>query len=778
VGDGASGDVDEIGQWEDYTCQGQFEDLVRSFETVLREWRISDREDHALPSNEAVAVEGIVSSLTESSGPSTSPPAVSYSQCLEHDGQLFSIQLVPPPDQLTVTAADEAPPTTTTATTAETPPTTTATPNRTASAACQLEDRRLDFAVGGGETTNTPLHRWFGLKQYVLVRALGQGGSPGMGVDHLLWATTVAAGNCKCSVPVLVSCDWDGLVDDDSSGGVVVQSGASCKGYSTPGSKGVACSVRFQTAWTEKPSRECLFLDGLTELFLSKIRDAHCLPGRAFAPLVSTTVQQSWEWTKPEEEAAQLPAPALPLEGGGDTGGGGGGGGGEFVPAMAVVEEGNGCRGGTSLGESTVGGDPQGPTTPGAAAAAAAAAAGDSGGVRAREDAVRQLLRAVGGGSGQESRTPVWGPDEDPLVSIFVKVRWTDLREGLVEESQHYTTLEPLPEEARGGVAGVDGGYSGAGVGGHWFVSPRRGVVRWKQQGQLTTDASSSSDNDGDCGSTQQQQQQHRGRLGDACSRLLAALVLTTAMHQGTLMADLGTGSLEDGRTALAQDYGKAASAMLSDETRKAVEEMCHRSKSPSINHDDIDLILRYLLHSQGEERAVATTANQGCGGESREGLDADGDNKARRVQPPLTSSRWRQVHLGARQQDPRQSPEKWKQVYPRARGVTDDSSKRQLQPEGGATMEMSWAELSTSGSGRASSDETMVGGREGRRSLWAWAERGGAPIGRLLSLLALRVASCDDLGSMSLLWMSFVRDVRLLWEDGATIARMVRGAR
>lgn len=31
-----------------------------------------------------------------------------------------------------------------------------------------------------------------------------------------------------------------------------------------------------------------------------------------------------------------------------------------------------------------------------------------------------------------------------------------------------------------------------------------------------------------------------------------------------------------------------------------------------------------------------------------------------------------------------------------------------------------------------------------------------------------------EDLGSMSLLWMSFVRDVRLLWEDGATIARMV----
>ena len=76
-----------------------------------------------------------------------------------------------------------------------------------------------------------------------------------MGVDQLLWTTTLAAGNCHCSVPVLVSCDWDGLVDEHGASGGGVQSGASCKGYSAPGSKGVACSVRFQTAWTEKVKR-------------------------------------------------------------------------------------------------------------------------------------------------------------------------------------------------------------------------------------------------------------------------------------------------------------------------------------------------------------------------------------------------------------------------------------------------------------------------------------------------------------------------------------------
>ena len=81
-----------------------------------------------------------------------------------------------------------------------------------------------------------------------------------MTLDQLLWATTVAAGNCKCSVPMLVSCDWNGLDcersdggaegsdgGDGSAGGGEMRSGAGCKGYSAPGSEGVACSVLFQT---------------------------------------------------------------------------------------------------------------------------------------------------------------------------------------------------------------------------------------------------------------------------------------------------------------------------------------------------------------------------------------------------------------------------------------------------------------------------------------------------------------------------------------------------
>lgn len=45
-------DDDDGGQWEDYTCQGSFEDLIRSLEVVLREWGACDT--------------GIVQQLTDS----------------------------------------------------------------------------------------------------------------------------------------------------------------------------------------------------------------------------------------------------------------------------------------------------------------------------------------------------------------------------------------------------------------------------------------------------------------------------------------------------------------------------------------------------------------------------------------------------------------------------------------------------------------------------------------------------------------------------------------
>ena len=101
-----------------------------------------------------------------------------------------------------------------------------------------------------------------------------------MTLDQLLWATTVAAGNCKCSVPMLVSCDWNGLDcersdggaegsdgGDGSAGGGEMRSGAGCKGYSAPGSEGVACSVLFQTQWTAKVRMDVyIFMGDITQL--------------------------------------------------------------------------------------------------------------------------------------------------------------------------------------------------------------------------------------------------------------------------------------------------------------------------------------------------------------------------------------------------------------------------------------------------------------------------------------------------------------------------------
>lgn len=174
-----------------------------------------------------------------------------------------------------------------------------------------------------------------------------------------------------------------------------------------------------------QPPPEFLYLDGLTDLFLSKIRDAHCLPGRAFAPIVSATVQQSWVWTKPGETETEtpMPAPALPWE---RAGRGGSGAAREeeaaslaaAAAAAATLDErhlgGTGGTAATASGGSSV-----------AIGSRVVAVAGEHGAakgvgvVRARQDSVRRLLCAIRGGceedEAEERRArvvPLWGPDE------------------------------------------------------------------------------------------------------------------------------------------------------------------------------------------------------------------------------------------------------------------------------------------------------------------------------------------------------------------------------
>lgn len=202
------------------------------------------------------------------------------SKCLEHDGQLFSLQLVPGArmDISKTRVTRSASVGQTAAMMLPSTPEATRGKDSTVSAACDLENRRVDFSV---EVGATPLQRWFGLEQYILLRSLGPGEVEGMSLDQLLSAVTIAAGNSKCSVPLLVSCDWDGLdydpaeEGDEEEGqeeeghGDVAREGdrlenvwdlrdvggdATCKGYSAPGSKGVACSVRFETAVAVKVS--------------------------------------------------------------------------------------------------------------------------------------------------------------------------------------------------------------------------------------------------------------------------------------------------------------------------------------------------------------------------------------------------------------------------------------------------------------------------------------------------------------------------------------------
>lgn len=176
----------------------------------------------------------------------------------------------------------------------------------------------------------------------------------------------------------------------------------------------------FWFSFPGQPPPEFLYLDGLTDLFLSKIRDAHCLPGRAYAPIVSTTVQQSWEWTKPEGAETPVPAPAIPWEPAGREGSGAQEEGAAALAVAAVaLGESHRAVGGTAVSS---GGQSTGPLVAIGSQVAGTAAAGERRAARgvagAKPDAVRKLLRAIGGASeedGAEEKTgviPLWGPDE------------------------------------------------------------------------------------------------------------------------------------------------------------------------------------------------------------------------------------------------------------------------------------------------------------------------------------------------------------------------------
>lgn len=138
--------------------------------------------------------------------------------------------------------------------------------------------------------------------------------------------------------------------------------------------------------WSAQPPIDCLYLDGLTELLLSKIKDANCLPGRAFAPRVSTAVQHSWDWVKPKGDTSP-PAPGLRRDG---------------TPTWTKwrldLDEMDGDRGRFDDLASTAG------------SADCLENGLTSSRMGLRSKAVERVLLAVGG-EGAET-TPLWGPDE------------------------------------------------------------------------------------------------------------------------------------------------------------------------------------------------------------------------------------------------------------------------------------------------------------------------------------------------------------------------------
>lgn len=143
----------------------------------------------------------------------------------------------------------------------------------------------------------------------------------------------------------------------------------------------------------------------------------------------------------------------------------------------------------------------------------------------------------------------------------------------------------------------------------------------------------------------------------------------------------------------------------------------------------------------------------------------SDGSATGEGQHPSSSSSRWRQVYPDgpAAARNGRKTSSEWMQVYPRPGGEADGASSEELRrrPQGAAAGPAAssapkaahassggegggaWGPWKLSAAGGGGGDGAADERARGEGSLWAWAERGGVPIGRLLSLLSLRVADC-----------------------------------
>lgn len=206
------------------------------------------------------------------------------------------------------------------------------------------------------------------------------------------------------------------------------------------------------------------------------------------------------------------------------------------------------------------------------------------------------------------------------------------------------------------------------------------------------------------------------------------------------------------------------------------------RCREPPIGHDDIDRILvqlfedkdtttgtscRSALIADSIPRCTAAGRSPDCRGIPCHDDGAGGD----RVQHK--SSRHKRDD-DAVPSTPGPSPSEaagpqWRQVFPRKQARGDEQGATRLAEDFGTptaasastpAMSDGFSRELESSTNESEAHRAIDAGTPGRlcpnvggtdpedyvRSLWTWARRGGTPVGRLLSLLSIRIADCGEL--------------------------------
>lgn len=184
-------------------------------------------------------------------------------------------------------------------------------------------------------------------------------------------------------------------------------------------------------------------------------------------------------------------------------------------------------------------------------------------------------------------------------------------------------------------------------------------------------------------------------------------------------------------------------------------QELCSKDRPPSIDHDEIDAILRHLLHSaeeqeEAEEGGGPPTPTPNLSNPPAVFSRAEAAAPARHKSDQSVAS----ADVSPDGLEEEGQPSKWTQVYPREQGPEESTT---VQVGAGWSSEGGIFPVPRSpfdGASEAWHPEAWTtslpkreeeGAEQREESLWAWAERGGAPIGRLVSLLSLRVANCGE---------------------------------